>query len=162
MRTVLLWDYEMASEKDSLEGMQPNRRLALAVAAIDWTLETMGPIETDEVRTYLEEGMRAARAAVQNGSSKVELTEETLDQYESVDEVADEPGTSHMLSALLACCDIPEQLGAEELYGVLSFCYEGSLDREDVPEWSSEAERENARCLEVIAFQKDLISRMAA
>ncbi|MFJ9020744.1 hypothetical protein ACIRPU_12265 [Streptomyces sp. NPDC102259] len=81
-----------------------------------------------------------------------------LDQYEELDEIAEEYGASQMLSALLACSDTPEGLSGEVLYGVLGFCYEAVLDREDVPVCSLEAELENARCREVIAFQKQAVS----
>lgn len=158
---MLLWDYEMESEKAALDRMQPVRLLALAVEAIDWTVRTMGPIETEEVRDYLDRGLEAGRQAVLDGKTKVTLPEEMLDAYNDVDEAAEEPGTSHLLSALMACVDVRESVTAKTVSGVLSFCYEGSLSREDVPVWSVEAERQNARCLEVISFQKDLIERMA-
>ncbi|MET8576116.1 hypothetical protein [Streptomyces sp. NPDC005012] len=80
-----------------------------------------------------------------------------LDAYGEVDEVADEPGTSQILSALLACSDAPGGLDGEVLYGVLSFCYEAFLDREGFPVYGLEAEMGNARCAEVIAFQKQCV-----
>ncbi|MGX1617830.1 hypothetical protein ACWIF8_28480 [Micromonospora chalcea] len=52
------------------------------------------------------------------------------------------------MSALLP--DAPDGLTGEVLYGVLSF-------REEVPEWTEEAERANARRVETIAFPKTLV-----
>ncbi|MER7441495.1 hypothetical protein [Micromonospora avicenniae] len=143
--------------RDELQNIQPPQRLALAMAVMEWTRDAMGQIATEEVRDYLNRGMVAGREALSAGRDKIELSEETLDEYEDVLDLADEPGTSHMLSALLACADAPEGLTGEVLYGVLSFCYEGILDREELPEWTEEAERANARCVEAIAFQKGLV-----
>ncbi|RAO42299.1 hypothetical protein GAR06_05222 [Micromonospora saelicesensis] len=156
---MLLWDYEMSSARGVLEGTSPAKRLALAVSAIEWTINTMTPpIETDQVRGYLSVVVDACRQAVQAGNTWVSLSDEMLDSYDEVDEIAEEPGTSHMLSAVLACCDPTEDLSAERAYGILSFCYEGSLDREGVEEWTLEAERANSRCRAVIDYQKSLIA----
>ncbi|MFI8892426.1 hypothetical protein [Streptomyces paradoxus] len=124
---------------------------------MEWTLESIGPIEVEVVRSYIEEGIRAGREAVQSGLEKIVLPEETLDRYVEVDDEAYEPGTSHVLSALLACADAPEGLTGEVLYGVLSFCYEGLLEREDLPTLSIEEEQQSARCVEVVRFQKRCI-----
>jgi len=159
---LLLWDHEMASVRGRLGDIPAAKRFALAVSVLDWTIQTMvPPIETEQVSSYLEQGLRVCREAVQAGRVSVQLSEEMLDEYDEIDEVADEPGTSHMLSALLACCETGEELSGEQLYGVLSFCYEGSLDREGIDNWTIEKERANPRCLAVIDYQKSLIARMA-
>jgi hypothetical protein len=155
---MLLWDYEMEALRAELQTIEPARRLVLAMTVMDWTLQSMGRIETEEVRTYIEEGMRLGHEAVLAGGERILLPDDMLEAYQEVDESADESGTSHMLSALLACSDAPEGLTGEVLYGVLSFCYEGLLDREEIPIWSVEAERGNAKCVEVIAFQKSRIA----
>jgi hypothetical protein len=155
---MLLWDLEMGSLKEDLREIQPAQRLSLAMRVMEWTLESIGRIEVDVVRDYIEDGMRAGREAVRARSEKITLPEEVLDAYTEVDDEAYEPGTSHMLSALLACADSPEGLTPEVLSGVLSFCYEGLLEREDLPGLSIEEERRNTKCLEVIAFQKRCIS----
>ncbi len=125
---------------------------------MEWTLESIGRIEVEVVRSYIENGMQAGREAVRAGRDKISLPEEVLDAYVEVDDEAYEPGASHMLSALLACSDAPEGLTPEVLYGVLSFCYEGLLEREGMPVWNIEEERRNAKCREVIAFQKSCIA----
>lgn len=124
---------------------------------MEWTLESIGPIEVEVVRSYIEEGMRAGREAVQSGREKIMLSEETLDRYAEVDDEAYEPGITHVLSALLACADAPEGLTGEVLHGVLSFCYEGLLELQDLPTMSVEEERRNAKCVEAISFQKRCI-----
>lgn len=159
---MLLWDHEMASVRSGLGDIPAAKRFALAVSALDWTIQTMvPPIETEQVSSYLEQGLRICREAVRAGSVSVQLSEEMLVEYDEIDEVADEPGTSHMLSALLACCETGQELSGEQLYGVLSFCYEGSLDREGIDSWTIEKERANPRCLAVIDYEKSLIARMA-
>src|SRR4051812_8754749 len=111
----------MASARDRLGEIPPAKRFALAVSAIEWTIETMEPpIETEQVSSYLQRGLRVCSEAVQAGRAGVMLSEEMLDAYDEVDEVADEPGTSHMLSALLVCGETGEELSGEQVYGVLS------------------------------------------
>jgi hypothetical protein len=155
---MLLWDLEMRALKEDLREIRPPRRLPLAMRVMEWTLESIGPVEVDVVREYIEEGMRAGHEAVRAGREKITLPEEVLDAYTEVDDEAYEPGTSHLLSALLACADAPGGLTPEVLSGVLSFCYEGLLEREDLPGPSVEEERQNAKFLEAIAFQKRCIS----
>ncbi|SES04532.1 hypothetical protein SAMN04487983_10296 [Streptomyces sp. yr375] len=155
---MYLWDREMRSLREELQNIQPTGRLATALKVMDWTLDVMGPIETVEIRDYLGEGLRQGHEDLREGRDKITLAEDVLDQYEELDEIAEEYGTSQMLSALLACSDAPEGLSGEVLYGVLGFCYEAVLDREDVPVYSLEAELENARCREVIEFQKQAVS----
>ncbi|MEU4401417.1 hypothetical protein [Micromonospora orduensis] len=154
---MLLWDDEMQPLREELQKIQPPHRLALAMAVMEWTRRAMGQIETEDVRDYLDRGMTAGREAVSAGRDRIYLSEETLDGYDDVLDLADEAGTSHMLSALLACADAPDGLTGEVLYGVLSFCYEGLLDRQQLPEWTVDAERANVRCLEAIAVQRGLV-----
>ncbi|MFR9780777.1 hypothetical protein ACL02O_32635 [Micromonospora sp. MS34] len=154
---MLLWDQEMQPLRDELQQIAPPQRLNLAMAVLERTRAAMGRIEAAEITDYLDRGLTAGREAVSAGRDKIVLSEEMLDEYGDVMDLADEPGTSHLLSALLACADAPAGLTSEVLYGVFSFCYEGLLDREGVPEWSVEAERANATCLETIAFQQRLI-----
>ncbi|KKJ93841.1 hypothetical protein [Micromonospora sp. HK10] len=154
---MLLWDQELAPVREELPAIPAPQRLALAMAAMEWTRDAMGRIETPEVRDYLDRALTAGRDAVSAGRDRIELSDETLDEYEDVLDLADEPGASHLLSAVLACADAPEGLTGEVLYGVLSFCYEGLLDRAELPEWTVEAERANARCVETIAVQKRLV-----
>ncbi|WP_430785277.1 hypothetical protein [Actinoplanes sp. G11-F43] len=43
-------------------------------------------------------------------------------------------------------------LSGELVYGILDFCHQAVRDREDLPEWTPEAESRNAACVEAIAF----------
>jgi hypothetical protein len=47
---------------------------------------------------------------------------------------------------------------AEGIHGILSCCYEGSVDREDIPGVTPAAECENACCVAITGFQRGLIS----
>lgn len=155
---MLLWDLEMESERQDLERLTLAQRLSVAVKTIVWTVDTLPePVATNAVRAYLSEGLRLAQQAVQSGQIRVTLPRRLVDQYESVDAQADEPGTSHFLEALMVCSEAESGLDPDQLFGVLSFCYEGSLDREGLDEWSPDIERQNQRCLNVISYQKSLI-----
>ncbi len=160
---MLLWDYEMRPERELLGGLSLPQRLSVAVSALEWTLGTLEePIATGTVQSYLESGLMAAREAVAAGGVRLVLPDEMLDQFDDVEEQADEPGTSHFLTALMVCHDSEDGLGVEQLFGVLSYCYEGSLDRVGLDEWTPERERQVQRCLDVIAFQKRLIQESLA
>lgn len=134
----------MRPVRDELQNIRPNGRLALALTVMDRTLETMGPIEPDDVREHRNEGLSEGHEDLRAGAEKITLSEEY--------------GTSQMISALLACSDVPEGLSGEVLYGVLAFCREAVLDREDTEVYGLEAEPANARCGGVIAFQKNCVS----
>ncbi|MEU4354309.1 hypothetical protein [Streptomyces virginiae] len=148
----------MESFEARLEEIRPTRRLEMAVDVLDWTFESFGSIEADDVREYIEAALRIGRDGVAAHHERLELPDEMLEEFGEVDENADESGTSHLLSAVLGCSDAPEGLTGEVLYGVLSFCYEGILDREEIPEWTLESEAANGKCVATIEFQKSKIS----
>ena len=157
------WEREMAPLKARLEPLAAAQRLALAVDAITWTLETLpNPIENEPASDWITQVLPFCRQAVDAGAVRAVLPQDLDDAYEEVDGQAEEPGASHFLSAVLACTEGEDGLAADDLYTVLSFCYEGSLAREDVPVWTLEAEQANPRCQQVIAFQKELIYRADA
>jgi hypothetical protein len=150
----------MELEQQMLARLSPQQRLSVAVSSIEWTLETLeDPIENSDIRRYLSQGIDIARQSVESGAVSATLPDSMLEQYDDVDAVADEPGTSHFLSALMTCAEADSGLDQDQLFGVLSYCYEGSLDRQGLDEWSPEIERQNQRCLDVIAYQKGLIRR---
>lgn len=156
---MLLWDIEMAAEHDLIGYFSLQGRLEVGVSALSWTLETLSsPIVTSPIRTYLSSGIRLAQQAVSEGATRVNFPAEMLDGFEEVNMLADESGTSHFLAALMTFQEADPGLDVEQLYGVLSYCYEGSLDREDLQVWSPGHERENQRCLQVIDYQKNLIN----
>ncbi|GAA5075699.1 hypothetical protein GCM10023259_078510 [Thermocatellispora tengchongensis] len=160
---MLLWDYEMAAEREKLNGLSPTRRLALAVTAIEWTMATMSPpIRDAATRAFLERALVACRRAVSEGQRAVSEQPELIRDYDDVYEGTEEPGTAHLLSAVMECCEAVEGLDAQRVYNVLSYCYEGSMDREDIPDLSLDAERNNRRCVSVIQYQRNLIEEAVA
>lgn len=159
---MLLWDYEMGSERERLEGVPSDRRLSLALQVLDYTIEVMGQIAAASVAAAIAQGMGGIRDAVAEGQDQVVLPEGLLDGYMEILEVIDEPGAPHILSAIMACSEAPEGLTAEVLYGIFSFCYEGTVDREMIPVVNLDSERNNVRCVEAISFQKRLISAYAS
>ncbi|MEV6010152.1 hypothetical protein AB0M29_25475 [Streptomyces sp. NPDC051976] len=144
-----LWDQEMQPYRHRLQNIPPSGRLALAVTVMDRTLEEMGPLQPGVVRDYLTASMRVAHADVRAGAGELTLSEDALDAWNDVDDQADESGTTHVMSAVLACADAPGGLSGEVLYGVLSFCYEAVRERFEESEGGPEA-----RCGAAIAFQK--------
>lgn len=157
---MLLWDLEMEPEQQLLARLSLQQRLSVAVSSIEWTLDTLEePIANSRIRRYLSQGIEIARQSVESGAVAANLPDSMLEQYDDVDAAADEPGTSHFLSALITCAEAHKGLDPDQLFGVLSYCYEGSLDRQGLDEWSPEIERQNQRCLDVIAYQKELIRR---
>lgn len=151
---MYLWEQEMQQYRSQLQNIPPSGRLALAVSVMDWTLETMGPLEPGVVRDYISDSMRVAHEDVRAGAGELTLSEEVLDEWNDVDDQADEPGTTHVMSAVLACADAPGGLSGEVLYGALCFCYEAVRERFEESEVGLEAERRTPQCVAAIAFQK--------
>ncbi|MFF3441365.1 hypothetical protein [Streptosporangium sp. NPDC002721] len=155
---MLLWDYEMASERENLAILSLPERLALAVVAIEWTLETMSPpIQDGATLAFLDKALRAFRHAVAENRGSVSEQPELVEEFDDVYEGTEEPGTAHLLSAVMECCEASDGLNAEGAYNVLSYCYEGAMDREDIADLNVEAERNNRRCNSVILYQRDLV-----
>lgn len=137
-----------------LQGIEPPKRLVLAMKVMEWTLAGFGEIETPEVRAFIEQGMQAGRESVAAGLDKMVLSEEVLDTYADVEEDADEYGTAHFLTAIMACSDAPEGLSGEVLFGVLSFCYQAIVERNGDDPVTIEEEMNSPVCTDAIAFQK--------
>lgn len=155
---MLLWDYEMASEREKLAALSSPERLAVAVEAIEWTLETMSPPIQDSATTeFLERALRVCRQAVVERREAVSGQSELVGDFDDVYEGTEEPGTAHLLSAVMECCEASDGLHAEGLYNILSYCYEGSMDREDIADLNVDAERNNRRCNSVILYQRNLV-----
>lgn len=155
---MLLWDYEMASEREKLAVLNLGERLALAVEAIGWTLKTMSPpIQDGATLAFLERALTVCRQAVVEERGTIPEQPELVVGFDDVYEGTEEPGTAHLLSAVMECCEASDGLHVDGLYNVLSYCYEGSMDREDIPDLNVDAERNNRRCTSVILYQRDLI-----
>ncbi|MEV4568354.1 hypothetical protein AB0K12_31685 [Nonomuraea sp. NPDC049419] len=155
---MLLWDYEMAEDRDKLAVLSSAERMAVAVEAIEWTLETMSPPIQDGATTdFLSRALTICRQAVTEGRGAVPEQPDLSRDFDDVYEGTEEPGTAHLLSAVMECCEAPDGIQAEGLYNILSYCYEGSMDREDIADLNVEAERNNSRCKSVILYQRNLI-----
>lgn len=151
------FDREMSAYKPRLNRLTPSARFALAVRAIDWTLETLPePLEDHAARAWIGEALTACREAARSGATGVRLPSGLDAAYDQIAEDADESGVPHFLSATFTTATVDGVTG-DQLFGVFSWLYEGSLDREEIPEWTIEAEEANARCNAVIAEQKRLI-----
>ena len=154
-----LWEREMAPYEPALEQLAPPARLALAVQALDWSYTTMrAPIEDPEALAWLAGARTAAQAAVERGDSHVTLTPQTREEFEELDESVEEYGVAQYMTGYMACADF-ETLSTETVANVLYICYEFAAQREDPEPETIEAQQDNARCREVIAFHKDLIDR---
>lgn len=151
---MYLWKQEMQSYRDRLQSIPPSERLALAVSVMDWTLAEMGPMRLGVVSEYIARSMHTAHEAINSGAEKLTLSDQMLDSWNDVDEQAEEAGTTHVMSAILACADAPGGLSGEVLYGVLCFCYEVLRERFEDSGVGLEVEQRSDKCIEAISFQK--------
>ncbi|HEV2634934.1 MAG TPA: hypothetical protein VGX23_07280 [Actinocrinis sp.] len=157
-----LWEREIFPRHNALEHLSPVTRLAFAVEAVEWTLRTSpAQIRDQQAAPWIEAMMAEARAAVFLGAGRLSAPQELIDQFEEVDEDADEIGVSQLLTAIGTWCE-PEPMSAETLEGSLFSCYVFSQQRETPEPESLEEEESNARCREVIEHQHRLISRAAS
>lgn len=58
---MLLWDYEMGSERERLEGVPSDRRLSLALQVLDHAIGVMGQIAPARVATAIAKGFELVR-----------------------------------------------------------------------------------------------------
>lgn len=144
----------MQSYRDRLQSIPPSERLALAVSVMEWTLAEMGPLRPGVVSEYITSSMQTAHEAVESDAEKLTISDEMLDSWNDVDDQADEAGTTHTMSAILACADAPGGLSGEVLYGVLCFCYEALRERFEDSGVGPEAEQRSDECVEAISSQK--------
>ncbi len=131
--------------------------MRIAVEAIDWTVQTSTtPIQYQRAAQWIAEVIPEARAAVARQSGHVDLSDDLAEQFDDVDEDADETGVSQLLMGITNCWEF-DTFTSEALEGTLYSCYVFSQQRE-VPEPETiEEEEANPRCREVIAHQGRLI-----
>jgi hypothetical protein len=156
-----LWERDIFPRHDELEQLTAPTRLRIAVDAIDWTLRTSTtPIQYQRAVEWIEEVMTAARTAVTEQSDHVELSEDLAEQFDEVDEDADETGISQLLMGVANVYEF-DTFTSKALEGTLYSCYVFSQQRE-VPEPETlEQEEATPRCREVIAHQLGLIENAA-
>lgn len=149
------WDLEMEPYRRELAALGRPQGLALAMRVIEWTAERIAPIETTTARDWIAAAIAAGRESVAAGRERPGLSDELVAAFGDVQEDADaEPGVHGVLTALIACQEAPEGLVGEVVYGILDFCYQAVRDREDLPEWTPEAESRNRACAGTIAFEQ--------
>ena len=155
-----LWERELAPYNEVLEQLTPPQRLAIAVSALDWTLQHLpspSPIEP-EARQWIDAAMDVCRAAAATGAPGATLPAELSEAYEDVDQDTEDIGTGQLLMGVSACGDF-ESLGAKPTFAILYSCYTAFQNWEGLEEATIEDEEADARCQEVIAYHKQLISQ---
>lgn len=159
---MALWEREIFPYHDQLERLAPSERLRVAVEAIDWTLRTMAtPIEDPEARQWLDEMLDEARAAVAQRASRVPMPEDLLDRFDEVDDDTEEYGVPQLLMGMPNLWGL-DVMTVELVEGVLYNCYAFSSMREEPEPETLDDEQADARCREVIDYQKDLIAQAAS
>lgn len=156
-----LWERDIFPRHDELDRLTAATRLRIAVEAIDWTLQTSTTaIQYRRAAQWIEEVMTEARAAVAEQAGHVDLAEDLVEQFDDVDEDADEIGVSQLLMGIANCWEF-DTFTSKALEGTLFACYVFSQQRE-VPEPETlEEEEANLRCREVIAHQQRIILRQS-
>lgn len=157
-----LWERDILPRHGELEQLPAAARLRIAVESIDWTVRTSStPIEYQRAETWITEVITAARTAVAQGAGGAEIPGELIDQYDDVDEDAEETGVSQLLMGIANLWG-SDELTSEELEGIFYSNYVFSQQRE-VPEPETlEQEEASPRCVQVIAHQAELITQSAA
>ena len=152
-----LWERDIFPRHDELDRLSATTRLRIAVEAIDWTLQTSTtPIHYQRAAQWIDEVMTEARAGVADQADHVDLSEDLAEQFDEVDEDADETGVSQLLMGVANCYEF-DTYTSKALEGTLYACYVFSQQRE-VPEPETiEDEEATPRCREVIAHQTSLI-----
>ncbi|GGV47817.1 hypothetical protein GCM10010495_77010 [Kitasatospora herbaricolor] len=92
-------------EFDALFQEEGGRRVTEVVEA-----DAAEPGPAEQCSEVAGEGSSLDRGAVRSGSDDLTLSDEMLDSWNDIDDQADEPGATHMMSSLLACADAPERL----------------------------------------------------
>jgi hypothetical protein len=156
-----LWERDIFPRHDELEQLTAAARLRIAVEAIDWTLQTSTtPIQYQRAAEWIEEVMTEARTAVAEQAGHVDLSEDLAEQFDEVDEDADETGVSQLLMGVANVYEF-DTFTSKALEGTLYSCYVFSQQREIPEPETLEQEEATPRCREVIAHQLGLIENAA-
>lgn len=157
-----LWESELAPFRDGLDRLSPPQRLALAVKTLErayWTEPE--PFEDPEPERWLAGAVRAGRAAVADGASRITLPPALHAEFDTVNAGAAEPGVPQLLMAAVSCAE-SGSLKPDMLYSVLFSCYLFTMQRQLPEPLTPEEEEDNDRCREVIACHKELITQATA
>ncbi len=159
---MYLWDYEMRPLKDQIDGFGALPRLTIAVNALSWTMRTMiPPIADESVVAFVADVLEYLQQQIRQGIVSPDFITELDQRHDALlDEEIAEAGVDPILSAVTGCFGYGEpELRTQAVYDTLSSCYEAQLQRIAPDMAGIEFERESARCLEVIDFQKTLIDQ---
>lgn len=157
-----LWERELAPFQSKLDELSPPQRLALAVAALErayWTEPE--PYEEPEPERWLASAIRAGRKAMTGGALNIALPPVLRAEFGTIEAEVTEPGVAQLLAAVWICVT-RDVLDTDAVLEVLFSCYGFTMERQIPEPLAIEEEEENERCLEVIAFHKELITRATA
>ncbi|THV29556.1 hypothetical protein [Glycomyces paridis] len=135
-------------------------RLKIAVRALAWTMRTMTPPVADQsVVEFVADALAYLEQQVQQGNANPDFPSDLDARHDALlDEEIAEAGVDPILNAVTGCFAYGEsELRTQAVYDTLSSCYEAQFQRIAPDMAGLEFERDSARCLEVIDFQKTLI-----
>ena len=157
-----LWERELAPCESVLARLSAPGRLRLAVTALEWSYFTMRePIEDVEARGWIDQARAAAHAAVEEVANRITLAPAQQDAFRELDESVEEYGVAQFMTGFMAAAEV-ETLSEETLANILYICYVFAVQREEPEPESIEEQEANDRCLEVIAYHKELIRQAPA
>ncbi len=157
-----LWDREINPSEPLLARLTPAQRLAMAVAALDTAVRTEPePLRDHAAAQWITGAIAAGQAAVVAGAPRITLPTDLDAAYDDLDATVSEPGVSQLMMGIISCAD-HDELEPTQVTGVLEACFEFTVQRQDPEPDTLEEQQANARCLEVIAFQKNLVAQATA
>ncbi|NGO12211.1 hypothetical protein G5C60_32555 [Streptomyces sp. HC44] len=157
---MLLWDQEMRSARSEISELAPSLRLTVAVKTIEQTLTALQPPLSDSPASrIISDSLRVCQEAIESGTYFPAVPENLEEAVGNAIDDGPEPGATPLLMAVVNCFGHPEPgMGTEELFTVLSDCYQAVLEREQIEVVTPEAERQNLRCREAIRVQKEILN----
>jgi hypothetical protein len=160
----MLWDEEFKPLRDVFDRLPGDRRFALAVAAIDRTLDGFDPpLEGGRPAELLRECLNIARAGVDGGFAGLTLPDGAAEELSMTLSEPMESGVGPLILAVVNFFELPEEgLPAQALYAVFSHCYEAVYEREEAAGnelRTVEDERANPRLTATIAWEKELLAQ---
>lgn len=154
-----LWDREILPFEAALGQLTAAQRLALSVTALENVVRTEPtPVRDHEAARWISGAISAGEAAVDAGSTRIELPDDLDAQYEDLDATVSEAGVTQLMMGIISCAD-HEELEPTHVTGVLEACFEFAVQRQSPKPETLDEQESNDRCQEIIAFQKRLIEQ---
>lgn len=157
---MYLWDEEMRGYEQRLEPLPEAVRFRIAVEALERTVYSLNPpIEDRASRRFFEDCFPRCREAIATGLPLTPVFDGYATALDALLARPAELGLQGLLLGMSFCFDEEfETQAAKHTYAVLSYCYEADLLRSCPDTFAPiEYERGNARCTDMIAFQKSLV-----